>query len=77
MILHTPAEDENAELRHTGMDCRHPRLARNASETSMSTWIQHSMLERRNRGILLELTEAPLPVFSKEDAETANAWIFR
>jgi hypothetical protein len=38
MILHAPTEDENGELRHAGMDGRHPD-AQDAPETSMSAWI--------------------------------------
>jgi hypothetical protein len=38
MSLRSPAEHENADLRHAGMDCRHPG-AQDAPETSMSTWI--------------------------------------
>src|SRR4030095_8852806 len=38
MILRSPTEDGNADLRHAGMDCRHPN-SQDAPETSMSGWI--------------------------------------
>jgi hypothetical protein len=38
MILRTPTEDENGELRHAGMDGRHPGV-QDASGASMSAWI--------------------------------------
>ncbi len=38
MSLRSPPEHENADLRHAGMDCRHPG-SQDAPETSMSTWI--------------------------------------
>jgi hypothetical protein len=44
MIFLLPTEDGNADLRHAGMVCRHPD-SQDAPETSMSGWIQHSMLE--------------------------------
>jgi hypothetical protein len=37
-MFHELTEHKNADLRHTGMDCRYPSL-QDAPETSMSAWI--------------------------------------
>ena len=53
MILRSPTEHENADLRHAGMDASgdiHVNL-----DSSTPCW------NDPNRGVLLELTEAPPP----------------
>jgi hypothetical protein len=66
MILRSPTEHENADLRHAGMDGRHPG-ERDAPETSMSIWIpalHTGMTESRSR---TKTDRGPPPLlFSKE-----------
>jgi hypothetical protein len=66
--LTLPTEHENADHRHAGMDGRHPG-SQDASgnvhvnlDSSSPCW--NDVIEK-----VLELTEAPPPLFSKEDTK--------
>jgi hypothetical protein len=51
MLLHSPTEDEDADLRHAGMDGRHLG-SQDAPETSMSVWIPALHAGMTSRGVL-------------------------
>jgi hypothetical protein len=45
MSLRSPTEHENADLRHAGMDCRHPGSQDASGDIHVKPEFQHSMLE--------------------------------
>ena len=45
MSLRSPAEHEDAELRHAGMDSRHNQVRKVPPEHPCQPGFQHSMLE--------------------------------
>jgi hypothetical protein len=63
-----PTENENAELRHAGMDGRH-QARRMRLVTSMSTWIPALHAGMTQSRALLELTGALPPGIFKEGRE--------
>ena len=81
MILRSPAENENPDIRHAGMDGRHPG-PRDASGDIHVTWIpalHAGMTQSRSR--TKTDPDPPPHVFSKEDTKstkkdslTAKSW---
>ena len=58
MSVRSPAEHENADLRHAGMDSRH-QGCQDAPETSMSIWIPALHAGMTQSRSSLKVTEAP------------------
>jgi hypothetical protein len=67
MILRSPTEHKNGDFRHAGMDSRHPSGSQDASGNIHVSLV--SSIPCWNDAIeaaLLEVTEVPLHLFSKQ-----------
>jgi hypothetical protein len=74
MILRSPTEHENGELRHAGMDGRHPGVqdASGDIHVGLIPALHAGMTESR---VLLKVTEAPPAPIFKGGREGHEDWI--
>ena len=69
MILRSPTEHENTDLRHAGMDSRHPGSRGCSGDIHVSLDSSTPCWNDAIEGFCFKLIEAPPPVFSKKSAK--------
>ena len=72
MILRSPTEDENGELRHAGMDGRHPDAQDASGDIHVGLDSSTPCWNDGIEGVVLRLTQASTRVFSKEVAKSTK-----